>query len=299
MVSRAKSTGAFVELITNGTLLTGKMAEGLIEAGIDMLWVSLDGATPDHYQDVRLGAEFGNVLSNLSRFCEARRSFHLVKNRRSGYPEPALGIVFVAMKRNVGELPAILRLANQFGASRVMVTNVLPYTADMCREALYSKALMDSSSVPQLELPRIDMSRLTRLPLYEATQSGFTIIHPEDDRQMNDRCPFIRKGATAISWDGYVSPCLPLLHSYRSYIDEREHFRRRHRIGGLAESSLAGIWHSPDYVRFRESLEQFDFSPCTYCGGCELSETNESDCTGHLFPTCGGCLWARGLVQCP
>jgi len=32
-----------VELITNATLLTEKMSQELIDLGLDMLWVSLDG----------------------------------------------------------------------------------------------------------------------------------------------------------------------------------------------------------------------------------------------------------------
>jgi hypothetical protein len=43
----------------------------------------------------------------------------------------------------------------------------------------------------------------------------------------------------------------------------------------------------------------FEFSPCTLCDGCILSEKNEEDCYGNAFPTCGGCLWAQGIVQCP
>ena len=33
-----------VELITNGTLLSPQLSKDLIDAGLDMLWVSLDGA---------------------------------------------------------------------------------------------------------------------------------------------------------------------------------------------------------------------------------------------------------------
>jgi hypothetical protein len=33
--------------------------------------------------------------------------------------------------------------------------------------------------------------------------------------------------------------------------------------------------------------------------GCNLSETNEEACFGNPFPTCGGCLWAQGVIQCP
>jgi hypothetical protein len=30
-----------------------------------------------------------------------------------------------------------------------------------------------------------------------------------------------------------------------------------------------------------------------------MSEANEEDCFGNGFPTCGGCLWAQGVLQCP
>jgi MoaA/NifB/PqqE/SkfB family radical SAM enzyme len=56
MVRQAKAIGSRIELITNGTLLTSDMSKGLISAGLDMLWISLDGASPESYADVRLGA---------------------------------------------------------------------------------------------------------------------------------------------------------------------------------------------------------------------------------------------------
>jgi MoaA/NifB/PqqE/SkfB family radical SAM enzyme len=56
MVARMKTLDAKVELITNGTLLTKEMSRKLIIAGLDMLWISLDGATPESYADVRIGA---------------------------------------------------------------------------------------------------------------------------------------------------------------------------------------------------------------------------------------------------
>lgn len=41
----------------------------------------------------------------------------------------------------------------------------------------------------------------------------------------------------------------------------------------------------------------FQFGPCTFCGGCDLSESNEEDCLGKTFPICGGCLWAQGMIH--
>jgi hypothetical protein len=117
--------------------------------------------------------------------------------------------------------------------------------------------------------------------------------------EANDRCPFIERGATAIAWDGGLSPCLPLLHNHVSFLHEQERASRRYVVGKVTERDLRDLWADPEYVAFRERVQEFDFSSCTECGGCNLSETNDEDCYGNSFPTCGGCLWAQGVIQCP
>ena len=105
MITRIKKLGIKVEMITNGTLLTKDMSRALINAHLDRLWVSLDGATPDSYTDVRLGATLPLVLENLAYFhkhdyeeedtLECHRSVRNAKTK--------IGIEFVAMKRNIAD----------------------------------------------------------------------------------------------------------------------------------------------------------------------------------------------------
>jgi len=80
---------------------------------------------------------------------------------------------------------------------------------------------------------------------------------------------------TAIGWDGSLSPCLPLLHSHTSYVNERERFSRRYVVGNVNERKLHELWNEPDYLAFRERVQKFDFAPCTICGGCHLRKINE------------------------
>jgi hypothetical protein len=70
-------------------------------------------------------------------------------------------------------------------------------------------------------------------------------------------------------------------------------------FGSIHEMDLHQIWQSPEYVAFRRRLQVFDFSPCVVCNSCEMANDNSVDCSGDDFPTCGGCLWAQGIVQCP
>jgi MoaA/NifB/PqqE/SkfB family radical SAM enzyme len=297
MVRQASLAGARVELITNGILLSEDMSRELIAAGLKVLWISLDGAKPESYADVRISAAFDSILNNIAVFRSLRGM-----DTRSG---PEIGIAFVAMKRNIADLPALIRLSTKLGASQYMVTNVLPHTQEMCTEALYYQIMSQYPSVPShwlphVNLPRIDINDVTFDPIYKTLRSDYNLsINGSNLTQSLNRCPFIDKGSLAIRWNGDLSPCLPLMHDHTGYLDGRARAVKQYRVGNINERDLLDLWEDKDYADFRARVQQFDFSPCYTCGGCDLSETNEKDCFGNTFPTCGGCLWAQGLIQCP
>ena len=296
MIKKAKAIGATVELITNGTLLTEQVARALLSTEIDVLWLSLDGARPESYGDVRLGAMLPEVLANFTRLRYSSWAYQ--------YHQPHLGIVFVAMKRNIADLPEVMRIGARLEADRFVITNVLPYTEELRSEVLYDRTLGDNSCVkspwaPHLNFSKIDMNETTRDSLYRVMRGWRLSSYSGDDAGEHHYCPFIESGSTAISWEGNVSPCLPLMYSHQSYLHDRKRASRRHAIGTVAERSLPELWNEAGYVALRKRIQTFDFSPCTFCGGCEMSEANEEDCFGNGFPTCGGCLWAQGVVQCP
>ena len=47
MIRLAAETGAEVELLTNGTLLTEEMIHGILNAGLSRLWISIDDLETD------------------------------------------------------------------------------------------------------------------------------------------------------------------------------------------------------------------------------------------------------------
>jgi len=254
MVAEAKEAGARVELVTNGTLLGEEVGHELIAAGLDLLWVSLDGATPQRYGDLRLGAALPDVLENVRRFRSACST---------GHHTSEVGIAFVAMRRNVADLPALLDLAGRLGATRFRVSHLLAHTEEMLEETLY---------------PQVPFS------------------HPP---QFLGSCPFVEAGAIAIGWDGSLSPCLPLLHSSVSFLHGAERVAQRFAVGKVGECSLGKLWGDPVLQAFRRRVKDFQFAPCASCGSCSWGYSNEKDCLGSPFPTCGGCLWAYGLLSCP
>ncbi|MCX6065011.1 MAG: SPASM domain-containing protein, partial [Chloroflexi bacterium] len=296
-IRQIKALGVRVELITNGTILVEKKARKLIDAGLDILWISLDGATPESYSDVRLGAELHQVVDNVRRFAKMRKGGH--------FPKPEIGVAFVAMKRNINELPQVIKLGKSMGARHFSVSNVQPATDEMQSERLYTRtmtniAYLPSNEVPYLSLPKMDFNETTREALFAAFNSGCNVSFAGNNwGGANDVCNFVESGTLSIAWNGDVSPCWPLMHTHTSYLHGKQRKVNKHIIGNVRERPVEQIWLDPAYVEYREKVQRFAFAPCTFCGGCDMSEANQEDCLGNEAPACGGCLWAQGVIQCP
>ena len=299
-VKRFKELGVRVEMITNGLLLTEERSLQFIRAGLDMLWVSLDGSSPESYADVRVGSSLPQVIENLKTLRRIRYKATDIDNTK-----PNLGIAFVAMKDNIAELPEVLRLGISLGAKQFSISNVLAHTPELHEQILYSRTIFNtatrlSSSLPLVNLPRMDSDQFTKDVLADiyARKYRLELAGYEGNRAV-DSCPFIEQGSTAIRWDGSVHPCLPLLHTNQEHFGRRLRHARAYAIGNIQERDLLDLWNDEKYLDLRERIQRFDFSPCTFCNGCELSTDNAEDCLGNTGLVCGGCLWAQGVIRCP
>lgn len=297
MVAQAHQAGAVVELITNGILLSEPMVRSLMHAGLDRIWVSLDGASSESYADVRLGAALPEVIANLRRLKELRGLMNAAA--------PRLGIAFVAMKRNIADLPELVRLGKSLGADQFSITNVLPHTPELREEMLYLRSFYESDLnasewSPLIALPRLDINAVTGDSLMRVVKNRHLLSIARQELNMGaSTCPFVEKASLSVRWDGAVSPCLALLHDHESYLDNHVRRSQAFSVGSLKDRSLVELWHDAEYKALRERLLEFDFSPCISCNSCEMAEANQEDCFGNTTPACGGCLWAQGFIQCP
>ncbi len=154
---------------------------------------------------------------------------------------------------------------------------------------------------PEVALARMDIDEpvIEALARVEAGRHGGRALLGLAPGGRANRCPFVEKGSVSVRWDGAISPCLPLLHGHRSYLDFRPRTSHAFAVGNVNERSLLEAWGDPAYVALRERLIAFDFAPCTTCNSCDMADENLEDCFGSPTPACGGCLWAQGFIRCP
>ena len=116
MVRHAAERGIRVSTNTNLTVLTEQRAEECVRSGLHTLHISLDGATPETYQAIRVRARFERILRNLRRLVQTRI--------RLESPLPHLRLVAVVMRENLEELPGLVKLAHDEGIDTVFVQHL-------------------------------------------------------------------------------------------------------------------------------------------------------------------------------
>ncbi|MBI5251353.1 MAG: SDR family NAD(P)-dependent oxidoreductase [Desulfomonile tiedjei] len=107
-VADGKAAGCETGFLTNGLLLTEKITLNLLASGLDWICVSMDGASKETYERIRIGSDFDRVCENVAR----------IARMRSG-PAPKIMINFVLMRMNFHEAEDMIRLAARLGADQV------------------------------------------------------------------------------------------------------------------------------------------------------------------------------------
>jgi len=294
---RAKNAGLVVEVITNGLALDSETINRVIDLPIDRLVVSVDSLSEPT-------GEMGHAGSFESVSEALRILYHRRLLRRA--PKPDLNIEFVASRRNIGELPQLRQLSLVLGFSRIIVSNMIPQTPEQADNLLYdascnvARGQELSPWQPCLDMPVMDMCDESNEAVKRMIRTGILLrVNGANVSGEGPHCRFVEEGRLAICSDGALSPCLALMHSHKYYFRKREKRILAYHPGNVNSASIRDIWDSAEYRDFRARVRGFEFSPCLDCGGCNLRDTNESDCAGDTFPRCGECLWAAGWIQCP
>ena len=254
MVGRATARGIDVGFNTNAVLLDGRRARRLIELGLAWLHVSLDGATASTYEEIRHGTalaprpgQFDRVVANLRRLVALREA--------AGSQEPHVEIVFVAMRRNIEELPALVELGADLGVDRVHVQNLSHTFDDTDPAGAYREIRTYAAG-----------EALFGVGAEERRDAVFADARARaGELGVSLRLPGSGGGTPGCTWPwdsayvthrGEVQPCCMVMGSDRA------------RLGDLHQSSFGEIWHGDAYREFRRRLLGDD--PPAVCRGCSL-----------------------------
>src|SRR5215471_14109325 len=121
MIRYLKDRGTYVLFNTNGTLLTPRKGQELIDSGLDELRISLDAAEAKAFALVRGRDMFDRIVRNVRGFTTMQQELGVTT------PRPSLWLT--GLKETVEQLPDFVRLAHQIGIGEVYLQRLV-YFAD-------------------------------------------------------------------------------------------------------------------------------------------------------------------------
>jgi radical SAM protein with 4Fe4S-binding SPASM domain len=234
LIRLAKERHVLVEIITNVTLLRGEVPEKILDVGLDFLHCSIDGATKETFESIRIGANFEKVIENLEKFMKLRG-----KSKK-----PEMVILFCAMRENIAELPGVVRLARSLGIDAIDVLAYNFWAKDYWKEKL---TVEGERHREEIELFRSGIAEARNEA--ERLKVALYIDNPPPDAEGEAaaeppprKCKWPWK-YSYITVDGYVCPCC-VANDPRAL-----------NFGNIFEEPYEKIWNNESYQAFRRKLK--------------------------------------------
>lgn len=244
-VCKVKSSGTRTGFATNGTLLTPENLARLLDAQVDVLAVSLAGATAATHERFRARCSFTRIESGLKALRREKQA--------SGRNEPDLHIAFILMRSNWREVAELPSLAARWGAKQIVVSNL----SLVAREELENESLMLDSGLWSEAQVLLDRAR------EEAAEDGIGLHYYAPDLSAPQAvCTENVLKSCFVSHRGDVSPCVMANLNVRAGCSPshrfggRSHALQRLVFGNVKRESFDDIWHGEAARAFRRAFER-------------------------------------------
>jgi MoaA/NifB/PqqE/SkfB family radical SAM enzyme len=253
MIRYLKDRGSYVLFNTNGTLLTRRRGQELIDSGLDELRVSLDAAEPRAFKLVRGRDMFARIVRNIRAFRAMQRGLAVER--------PRVSLWLTGLRETVAQLNAFVRLAHDIDVAEVHLQRLV-YFPEGQGLARPESALFAGGDNEEGRLVREAEALADELGIKfnasGATDPSASLSRQDEARPWSlCRRPWTLMYFTAL---GRAIPCCIAPFSMRGY----DGFT----LGDATQQSLREIWNGRRYQQFRSALLSDDPPPA--CAGCGL-----------------------------
>jgi MoaA/NifB/PqqE/SkfB family radical SAM enzyme len=274
IIHKAKEKGLFVELITNGTLITSEIAQRVIESGVDLVTISIDAPRAEVHDQVR------GASGSWEKSTRGLRTLSNLRKRLNSQ-KPKLAVDYVVTKINCRFIPEMIDLKPRLGFDEIHLLPIIGRTS-VAKELFLGmddlRWLKENlkSIKHKMKLQNLPTSKLTPISsicndMQSAVKGRYKILDvnlsEKTGREILCFAPWVQ---ATIDPFGNVYPCCYACTFQNSSEDLTrtcwgdEDFP----MGNLKEESFEQIWHGDRFRTFREKCHDpaGRFAMCRYCG---------------------------------
>ncbi|MFA6018802.1 MAG: radical SAM protein [Rhodospirillales bacterium] len=220
------------QFITNGTLLKAETAKALLESNVlGKIRISIDGATPPTYEEIRQGARFDKVMENVARLCRLRSE---------GGHDVLVEFNYTVMRSNFVELPRLILLASKLGVDSVTTHKLAPFDLRFV-DADFKQALQ--APLQQAESMAQTLGVAFQAPVYRT--------EPEFEAWTQDRCQAPENGFRLDPEGNLIPQC----HAAQKAGDG----------GNLLTQSIEEFFASDQFRHYRSCIGKAHPAQCDAC----------------------------------
>ena len=217
-------------------MMTEEATLRMVELEVDQIFLSLDGATKETFENIRAGADFDKVILNTRKLVQIKGE--MMKKK------PEVKINTVVCFTNYHELPALVDLAHDMGIGMVQFVNVITF-----------------QNTENLNIKNLNQKLQAKLSqAFDRARRLSVVVKVElFDKLPVQKCDFPWK-RNFVTHDGYVHPCCFTTQTGDRLAHNRLSF------GNLVEHSFEEIWQGEVYSEFRKKMRQGILpKPCEHC----------------------------------
>jgi MoaA/NifB/PqqE/SkfB family radical SAM enzyme len=246
MLQYVKSKKIYVEIYDTFFLINREKAKELINLGIDRILPSIDAATKETYEKIRVGSDFETVVRNLKNLIEIKKERNLI------FPE--LSFHYIISKLNMHEVVKFIDFVHSIDptAKKIAFTTLLHPFKEVQGDYL-------------LSVPEKIIQEAERRGKELGIRIGWNFnVRDEKCRPLIGECTFWI--IPFIFATGHVIICCA-----GNEANSRE-FQKKYSFGNILEKPFREIWNSEEYKKARKLIRQ-GICPMQ-CRGCPSFNTS-------------------------
>jgi MoaA/NifB/PqqE/SkfB family radical SAM enzyme len=235
-IAEAKNAGCETGFLSNGLLLKKDRLKLILDAGVDWIGISMDGATADMYNKIRIGSDYERVCANISNIAELRDG-----------NKPKTMINFVLMHINFHQVEEILHLAVRLGIDQVNYKQCAVIRGD-AGKGLGLFGPRETREIRQLKKSLGKAKRLAKKLKIQTTAFSFT----PQERPVCDQYP---RDSMFIRYDGTAAPCINLAIGGPTTFLGKDVTMPSVHYGRLPEMDIMELWESDTCKFYRQQFK--------------------------------------------
>ena len=237
MVDYASQSGICSEITTNGSLLNEKNINFLKKSQLSRITISMDGATKETFENIRVKSNFNIVVNN---------SINLVKQFKRKIIRPEISAWCTLQKKNFFEAEKIFDLCSNIGFDKLTYQIHLTDWGKLEWREKNNKQQINNDDTKILEVLNMIKNK--------SKKSNIKVeIFEENLLSFEKQCSWPWT-STYLSKTGDIVPCCIIG-------DEKVE-----SFGNINDQNFSQIWNSTKYMKFRNEIKNNQIPE--YCKNC-------------------------------